>query len=139
MTLVNEDGILKDAVAYLQQKLTGVYVAPESQDTEAVFPCALVAVKTSPSVTGLGGTYLSTVTIQVSIFADNVYDTTETDESDANAEPVVKRGVLTILDECTDAMEERFYRRQNATKPSFHQPSGRWYKNIWYDKKTNTF
>lgn len=128
MTLVNEDTILKDAVAYLQQKLDGVYVAPESQDTEAVFPCVLVAVKTSPTVTGLGGTYLSDVTIQASIFADNVYDTEDG-----------KRGVLTILDLCTDAMEERFYRRQNATKPSFHQPSGRWYKNIWYNKKTNTF
>ena len=128
MTLVNEDTILKDAVAYLQQKLDGVYVAPESQDTEAVFPCVLVAVKTAPAVTGLGGTYLSDVTIQASIFADNVYDTDDG-----------KRGVLTILDLCTDAMEERFYRRQNATKPSFHQPSGRWYKNIWYNKKTNTF
>ena len=128
MTLVNEKSILQDAVAYLMERLDGVYVAPESQDTEAVFPCALVAVKTAPSVNGLGGTYLSDVTVQVSIFADNVYDTADG-----------KRGVLSILDACTDAMEERYYRRQNATKPSFHQQSGRWYKNIWYTKKTNTF
>jgi len=42
MTLVNEKSILEDAVAYLMERLDGVHVAPESQDTEAVFPCALV-------------------------------------------------------------------------------------------------
>ena len=128
MINVNEEGILQDAVDYLIDHLDGVYVAPESQDTEAIFPCALVAIKTSPAVDGLGGTFLSEITVQVSIFADNVYDTSDG-----------KKGVLTILDDCTEAMEERFYRRQNSTKPSFHQPSGRWYKNIWYTKKTNKF
>jgi hypothetical protein len=55
-------------------------------------------------------------------------------------EPVIdRRGVMSILDLLNDAMEEKHYRRQNSTKPAFHQQSGRWYKNIWYAKKTNTF
>lgn len=144
--IFNETQILKDAIEYLDEQLTDVYVAPESQDTEAVFPCVLVALKSSPTVVGINETLLNEVVVQVTIFADNVYDTTETvppaEEGQEPAEDAVtftKKGVMSILDECNAAMEAKHYRRQNATKPAFHQMSGRWYKNIWYSKKSNTF
>ena len=144
--IFNETDILKDAIEYLDEHLEGVYVAPESQDTEAVFPCVLVSLKTSPTVLGMNETLLNEVVVQVTIFADNVYDTTETvppaeegQDPAGDAETIVKKGVMSILDECNAAMEEKHYRRQNSTKPAFHQMSGRWYKNIWYAKKTNSF
>ena len=125
----NEEGILQDALDYLIENLDeGIYVAPESQNTEAKFPCVLLSVKTAPSVTGICESLLSEVTIQITIFADNVYATSDG-----------KYGVLDILDSVNGVMEARHYRRSNNTKPSFHEQSGRWYKNIWYTKKTNTF
>lgn len=125
----NEEGILQDALDYLIDNLDeGIYVEPESQNTEARFPCVLLSVKTAPSVTGICESLLSEVTIQITIFADNVYATSDG-----------KYGVLDILDSVNGVMEARHYRRSNNTKPSFHEQSGRWYKNIWYTKKTNTF
>ena len=138
----NETKILKDALEYLDGKLEGIYVAPESQDTEAVFPCVLVALKSSPTVLSLDETLLNEVVVQCTIFADTVYDA-EAPVPDGEEPPVEadidRRGVMSILDILNDAMEEKHYRRQNSTKPAFHQQSGRWYKNIWYTKKTNTF
>ncbi len=136
----NETEVLKDALEYLDGKLEGVYVAPESQDTEAVFPCVLVALKSSPAVVALNETILNEVVVQCTIFADTVYDAEAPADEPSEEEPVIdRRGVMSILDTLNDAMEEKHYRRQNSTKPAFHSQSGRWYKNIWYAKKTNTF
>ncbi len=124
-----EEGILQDALDYLIENLDeSIYVAPESQDTEAKFPCVLLSVKTAPTVTGIYETLLSEVTIQATIFADNVYATSDG-----------QYGVLDILDSLNTVMEAKHYRRSNNTKPSFHEQSGRWYKSIWYTKKTNSF
>lgn len=128
--LPNEVGILQDALDYLQTALTGegVYVAPESQDTEAIFPCVLVSVKTAPAVQGINEILLSTITVQCTIFADTVYSVEDG--------PV---GVMSILDEIHSLMEAKHYRPSNDMKPSFHEPTGKWYKSIWYTKKSNTF
>lgn len=125
----NEEGILQDALDYFIENLDeGIYVAPESQNTEARFPCVLLSVKTSPAVTGIAQSLLAEVTVQATIFADNVYATSDG-----------QYGVMDILDSVNEIMEAKHYRRSNNTKPSFHEPSGRWYKNCWFTKKTNTF
>lgn len=124
----NETGILQDSIEYIGEGLTGVYVAPESQDTEAVFPCILVTVKTSPAVNGISEVLLSNVTVQCTIFADTVYSVEDG--------PV---GVMSILDELNALMEAKSYRPVNDARPSFHQTTGKWYKSIWYTKKSNTF
>ena len=144
--IFNETQILKDAIEYLDEQLTGVYVAPESQDTGAVFPCVLVALKSSPTVIGINETLLNEVVVQVTIFADNVYDTTETvTPAEEGQEPAwdavtfTKKGVMSILDEVHTLMEAKHYRPSNDMKPSYHEPTGKWYKNIWYTKKSNSF
>ena len=124
----NETGILQDAIEYVGDGLSGVYVAPESQDTEAIFPCVLVSVKTSPAVTGITEILLSNVTVQCTIFADTVYS--------VEGGPV---GVMSILDELSALMEAKSYRPANDMKPTFHEKTGKWYKSIWYTKKSNTF
>ena len=128
--LPNEVGILKDVLDYLQTGLEsqGIYVAPESQDTEAIFPCVIVSVKTSPTLQGIDQVLLSTITVQCTIFADTVYSVQDG--------PV---GVMSLLDEVNSLMDARHYRPSNDMKPSYHEPTGKWYKNIWYTKKSNTF
>ena len=119
---------MQDALDYLADGLSGIYVAPESQDTQAIFHCVLVSVKTSPAQQGINEILLSTITVQCTIFADTVYSVEDG--------PV---GVMTVLDEVHSLMEAKHYRPSNDMKPSYHEPTGKWYKNIWYTKKSNTF
>lgn len=119
----NEPQILKDAIAYLQGSplMSGIYVAPDSQDFPAQFPAVTLLLRTTPAQAGLSELLLSETTIQSNVFAETTMQ------------------VLDILITMDVLMEARGYRRTNNTSPYYASGSGKWAKSAWYTKKTNTF
>lgn len=119
----NEPQILKDAITYLQGSplLEGVTIVPASQDFPAEFPCVALLVRTAPFKVGLTETLLSETTIQCSVYAETTMQ------------------VLDVLITLDSLFENRHYQRMNNTNPYYATPSGKWVKEAWYSKKTNTF
>ena len=126
--MIKETDVLKSAIEYLQAKLPGIRIVPFSQQFEEPgFPTVAVNVHSRSSQLSIHGEELALVTISVSVYADNLYDTAQ------------KNGVMGIYDKIIEAFVERGYQRVNQTEPYYTSSYRKWCKDGNFNKKTNVF
>lgn len=128
--MVNEESVLKNAIAYLAETFAedGVLVLPKNQERPPSIPCITIVVSTSEAVHGINNEILATVRIHATVYASNVY--APFGDSD---------GVMTIFDKLNLAMSARHYSRINQTEPYRNAQYGVWNKDGYFTKKTNEF
>lgn len=128
--MLNEESILKSALAYLQEGFAsdGVKVYAKNQRRPASIPCIVLTVSSQVARTGIKTEILANVQIHATVYASNIY-------APANSYD----GIHTIFDKLNVLMSEKDYGRSNQTEPYFNQNFSVWNKDGYFTKKTNTF
>lgn len=128
--MLNEEQVLKDAVAYLKEAFAsdGVKVFPKNQDKPSAFPCVTLTVSSQVNRTGIKQEILANIQIHATVFASNIYAPSGSSD-----------GIHTIFDKLNALMQAKNYGRSNQTEPHFNQNWLKWNKDGYFTKKSNEF
>lgn len=128
--MLNEESILKSALAYLQEGFAsdGVAVYPKSQQKPPSFPCITLVLSSQVHRTGITEELLANLQFHATVYASNVYAPENSFD-----------GIHTIYDKLNLLMGAKHYTRSNQTEPYFNQQFKMWNKDGYFTKKSNDF